>query len=275
MTLLAGYIVPHPPLAVEEIGRNEEKEIESTLSAFRDVAKRIAHHKPDTLIFVSPHTAYYQDWIYVAAGKEATGSFVHYGAPQVSFELVYDEALREKIIAEAKGSNLAAGMIEDRVQELDHGVMVPLYFINQQLAPDSYQAVSIGGSGLPSEKLLDFGRALARAAEKEAKRIVLVISGDLSHKLKEDGPYGFSPYGPVFDREFKAIVETGNLLEFADMDPVVREQSAECGLSGFIMLAGALDEVEKETDTDISSELLSLEGPFGVGYGVAAFEAAD
>jgi len=44
------------------------------------------------------------------------------------------------------------------------------------------------------------------------------------------------------------------------------ESAAECGLRSFITMAGSLDGKE------LISELLSYEGPFGVGYAVAAYE---
>lgn len=49
------------------------------------------------------------------------------------------------------------------------------------------------------------------------------------------------------------------------MEPGFCKRAAECGLHSFQIMAGALDR------TPVTSELLSYEGPFGVGYGVAAF----
>jgi len=50
------------------------------------------------------------------------------------------------------------------------------------------------------------------------------------------------------------------------MDPDLAEAAAECGLRSFWIMAGALDKKA------VKPELLSYEGPFGVGYGVAAFD---
>ena len=275
MSLKAAYIVPHPPLAVAEIGRGEEKEISDTLEGFREVARRIAAHKPDTLLFISPHSAYYGDWVYLGAGTGARGTFGKFGASRLSFSLSYDVDFREAIVSEAQVSGIPAGCVSETPRELDHGVLVPLYFIEKELSASSYRAVSIGGSGLPRDSLLAFGRCLARAAAGREGTSILVASGDLSHKLKEDGPYGFDPAGPVFDAAFGDVVRSGKPLGFAGIDPKTSEAAAECGLSGFIMLAAALDETESLDGGGFTSELLSLEGPFGVGYGVAAFERKE
>lgn len=275
MSLTAAYIVPHPPLAVAEVGRGEEANISATLDAYYEVAARIAAHEPDLIIFISPHTAYYADWVFIAPGTRAQGSFAQFGASQVSFEVEYDEATRESIDAIALKRRIPAGTVGSAAKELDHGVLVPLYFIAQELPLDSFKTISIGGSALPDNVLTEFGRCIATAAHEYEGKAVLVVSGDLSHKLKKDGPYGFNPAGPFFDRSFEEIIRSGDLSDFADIDPQVREDAAECGLSGFIMLSGTIDEAKKLQDVDFTSELLSLEGPFGVGYGIAAFEQKE
>ncbi|MCL1798874.1 MAG: hypothetical protein FWG23_03955 [Eggerthellaceae bacterium] len=275
MVLKAAYIVAHPPLAVPEVGRGEERGIADTIGAYREVARRVAAHRPDTVLFISPHTAYYGDWIYLAGGQRAHGSFAEFGAPGISFSLQYDTGFRDALDGAAASAGVRAGCVTDKARELDHGVLVPLYFIAQELPPSSYRALCIGGSGLPAEELLAFGRCLARVAAEREGAAVLVVSGDLSHKLKADGPYGFDPAGPLFDAAFGEVVRSGKPLGFAGLDPKTCRDAAECGLSGFIMLAGALDETERLGKGPFSSELLSLEGPFGVGYGMAAFEGGQ
>ena len=275
MSLAAAYIVPHPPLAVAEVGRGEEREISATLKGYGEVAKRIAAHKPDTVLFISPHSAYYGDWIYVAVGEGARGDFGQFGVSRVGFSLTYDVAFRDAVIAAAEAAGIPAGCVSNRPRELDHGVLVPLYFIEKEVPASSYGAVSMGGSGLPNDDLLAFGRCLAQVAAEREGTTVLVASGDLSHKLKADGPYGFDPAGPVFDDAFGDVVRSGRPLGFAEIDPEISEAAADCGLSGFIMMAGALDETERLDGVRFTSELLSLEGPFGVGYGVAAFEGKE
>jgi AmmeMemoRadiSam system protein A len=58
----------------------------------------------------------------------------------------------------------------------------------------------------------------------------------------------------------------GDFLQFLEFGPDFCEKAAECGLKSFQIMAGALDRLA------VKSVLLSYEGPFGVGYGVAAFQ---
>lgn len=275
MSLVAAYVVPHPPLAVPEVGRGEELKIADTLAGYREVARRIAAHEPETVLFVSPHSAYYGDWIYLGAGSGASGSLSQFGAPEVSLSLRYDEEFRDRLETLAHDEGLSAGCVSKAARALDHGVLVPLYYLDQCYSFKFYRAVSIGGSGVPREELLSFGRCMAKAARVLDRRAVLLVSGDLSHKLEADGPYGFDPAGPRFDEAFRRVVESGDPTGFAELDPSMCEAAAECGLSGFIMLAGALAGEKAESGASFSSELLSYEGPFGVGYGVAAYERED
>jgi AmmeMemoRadiSam system protein A len=88
----------------------------------------------------------------------------------------------------------------------------------------------------------------------------------LSHKLKEDGPYGFDKAGPAFDKEITEAMAKADFLRFLTLSPDFCEEAAECGLRSFIIMAGALD------CKAVQAELLSYEGTFGVGYGVCTFK---
>jgi aromatic ring-opening dioxygenase LigB subunit len=55
MSIISTYLVPHPPLIFPEIGRGEERKIETTIKAYRDVAAEIAEIDPDTIVLLSPH----------------------------------------------------------------------------------------------------------------------------------------------------------------------------------------------------------------------------
>ena len=274
MSLEAAFLLPHPPVAVHEVGKGREEEIASTIAGYEEVARRIAGIAPEKIVVISPHAAYYADWIYVAGGEGARGDLAQFGAPQVAFDVRYDDDLRSRIEDLASQRGIPAGVILGGRQPLDHGTMVPLYFLGSEYPTDRFDCVLIGGSALPRKTLIEFGGCIADACEADGSRCVLLVSGDLSHKLTEDGPYGFDPAGPVFDDEFVRIVKDGDPLEFAQIDKRVCEDAAECGLSGLVMMAGALERAAEISGEAFDSELISHEGPFGVGYGVAAFERA-
>jgi AmmeMemoRadiSam system protein A len=110
-----------------------------------------------------------------------------------------------------------------------------------------------------------FGQAIQETVERLGRRTVFIASGDLSHKLKADGPYGFAKEGPEFDQEITDAFAKGDFMRFMTFAPSFCDKAAECGLRSFLIMAGALDR------TQAASTLYSYEGPFGVGYGVADF----
>jgi AmmeMemoRadiSam system protein A/AmmeMemoRadiSam system protein B len=263
MPLIDAYIVPHPPLIVPEIGRGEEKKIQKTVDAYQIISRRIALAQPDTIIVTTPHSILYADYIHISPKDHAAGTFLEFGAPQVRIETRYDTKLIASIAALAREAEIPAGTLGERNPKLDHATMVPLYFINQHYR--DYQIVRISISGLSPLIHYCFGQCIAEAAKQSEKKVVLVASGDLSHKLKVDGPYGLAEEGPVFDQAVTEAMANGDFLRFFDFDEAFCEAAGECGLRSFLIMAGALD------GQAVKAELLSYEGPFGVGYAIAAF----
>ena len=266
MPILAAYAVPHPPLIIPAVGRGREQGIQATIDAYREVARRIAALRPDTIVVSSPHSVMYRDYNHVSPGRSAEGSFAQFGAPQARYQATYDQDFVRALAAACDADGLPAGTLGERDPSLDHATMIPLHFIQEEY--QDFRLVRIGLSGLSPAHHYRLGMLVQRVASRLGRRVVYVASGDLSHKLAADGPYGFSPDGPVFDEEIGDIFRTGDFLGLLTMDPGHAERAAECGLRSFQMMAGALDR------TAVTAELLSLEGPFGVGYWVGAFTPA-
>jgi AmmeMemoRadiSam system protein A/AmmeMemoRadiSam system protein B len=264
MSLVGAFIVPHPPLIVPEVGKGEEEKVSKTINSYREVARRISELKPDTIVITSPHSIMYSDYFHISPGKSAKGNFGRFHAKNISFQVWYDEDFTEALEACAEREGLEAGTLGEKDPELDHGTMVPLYFINEYFK--DYKLVRIGLSGLSLPDHYHLGRCIEKTANKLGRRIVFVASGDLSHKLKEDGPYGFSEEGVRFDKEVTEAMRDGNFLRFLEFAPDFCEAAAECGLRSFVILAGAL------SGKEVASELLSYEGTFGVGYAVCEFK---
>ena len=264
--IIGAVMVPHPPIAVHEIGRGEEAKIQTTLDSFDAVADYIAEQKPDTIVLTTPHAIMYRDWFNISGGAEAYGDFSRYRAKKVSFHVDYDEEFVRRLEALCKAENVPAGTDYDRDPELDQGTMVPLYFINQKYK--NYKLVRIGLSGYPLSMHYRFGMMIQKAAQETDKRILLVASGDLSHCEKEDGPYGFKPEGPEYDARLMqdmSLASFGNLMRYSD---AFLDKAQECGHRSFTIMAGALDGLA------VHARTLSHEATFGVGYGFVIYDIA-
>lgn len=263
MPILAGYMVPHPPIAVREIGRGEELKIQDTLDSFDTVARDIEELKPDTIILTSPHSIMYGDYFHISPGRRAVGDFGRFGARSVRFDVGYDDELTAEICRICDGEGIPAGTLGERDPALDHGTTVPMYFINKRYT--DYRLVRIGLSGLSLNTHYEFGKAIRRAVEKIGRRCVFVASGDLSHCQKEDGPYGFSPEGPVYDEKIMSVMGDGDFRALTLFDEELLDKSMECGHRSFTIMGGAFDGVNVDTGK------LSHEATFGVGYGFCIY----
>ena len=267
MAVKGAVMVPHPPVIVPEIGRGEERKIQATADSYRRAAEKIAEWKPDTVVVISPHAVMYADYFHISPGEGAKGDFGQFRAPQVKFRVNYDTEFTALLSREARARDLPAGTLGERERRLDHGTMVPLYFLNQYYT--GYRLVRIGLSGLPLSKHYELGQCIRKTAELLGRDIAVIGSGDLSHKLKEDGPYGFQKEGPEYDERIMDVMGRAAFGELFDFPEDFCDRAAECGHRSFVIMAGALDRLAVKT------EKLTHEGTFGVGYGVCIYETGE
>ena len=183
MTILAAFMVPHPPLIIPDVGKGGEEQIRATIDAYENVASQIAELRPETIIITSPHAVMYADYFHISDGKGATGSFSRFGASQVSFKETYDTELRDEICALADEMQFPAGVLGERDKNLDHGVMVPLYFIRKKY--NDFRILRSGLSGLALSDHYRYGMMIRKAVEKTGRKCVIIASGDLF--TAEDG----------------------------------------------------------------------------------------
>lgn len=266
MAIVFAMAVPHPPIIIPDIGHGEERKIQSTIDGYTEVARRAAEFDPDTVVVLSPHSTVYSDYFHISPGKSARGDFGQFGARRVSIEMEYDTEFVHELSNLAGTEGLPAGTLGERDSKIDHGTLVPLYFLTQYRL--RAKLVRIGISGLSYLDHYRLGKLIARVSNDLNRKTLFVASGDLSHKLKEDGPYGFAKEGPEFDRTIMDILSSGDFIRMFDFTSAFCEDAGECGLRSFIVMAGALDGLA------VKPRKYSYEGPFGVGYGICSFEIA-
>jgi AmmeMemoRadiSam system protein A len=277
---------------VPGVGNGDE--IPSTRAAFERVASEVAEINPETIIYITPHSCLYGDYIHISPGTKASGDLRQFRARNVKFSVEYDEELAMLIGKLSTADGLPAGPLGERDTSLDHGVLVPMYFIGNAGADagastgvnagadastgagartgastgvnadaGAAKIVRISLSGFSLTDHYRFGMYIAEAVHRLGRRAVLIASGDMSHRLKEDGPYGFAPEGPLHDAHVKSCLEASDMRGLLSIEPSVREGAGECGLASVVVAAGYLD------GRAVKSEVYSYEGPYGVGYLVA------
>lgn len=148
----------------------------------------------------------------------------------------------------------------------DWGFGVPLYFLAKDFKGEMKQHLI---DLEPPQFYFEEGKKVYKELE-EKKKYALIASGDMSHCLKEEGPYGFHPDGPKFDKALIGFLKKKDIKNFLKLDDYYPE-AGECGLRPFCFLLGILE----AAGLDWQPEILSYEGPFGVGYLVANLKVAN
>lgn len=258
MSMVFGAVCPHPPLLVPQVGGDRLKEVSKSKRALEEISLRIKAKNVDTIVIVTPHGAVGQAAVPVYTGHVFEGNFAQFGQSRPNYSFKGDPELG---LAVVKDTQLASACSETL---LDHGVLVPLHYsyaagIKKPLLP-------IAVAFMPLSKLFEFGKSLAKTADRLGRNIALIASADLSHRLTTDAPAGYSPRGKEFDDKLVALVENYNVSGILKFDPDLAEDAAQDALWSLAILLGALD------GKNARPEVLSYEGPFGVGYLVAAFE---
>ena len=265
MSILAAYAVPHPPLIIPAIGAGREREIAATVRTYHEVMRAAAVLRPDTVVIISPHATAYDDFFHISPGAGAEGNFAAFGHPEISVGIPYDEDFVRVLSAFAGEKELPAGTLGEKHPSLDHGTMIPLFFLSEYLGDAPTKFVRIGIAGLPVHTHALLGQLIAATAEQLGRRTVCIASGDLSHRLTEGGANGFAPEGAEFDELCTSFLKTGDFLSLLQIPGSFAEAAGHCGLNGLWVLAGALDRAAMD------AVLHSYEAPFGVGYAVASF----
>ena len=183
---------------------------------------------------------------------------------------LHQKKFNEELINICKRENIPAAGIDSNILkkfnrqfELDHGAMIPMYFINKYYK--DYKIVHVTYAALSDIDLYKFGMAIKESAKNLNRTTVFIASGDLSHRLSEDGPYEYSPEGAKFDKTLLDNLQKGDVLNIFNMDKYMVENAGECGLRSIFIMLGAMEGEE------VKGKVLSYEGPFGVGYGVMTF----
>lgn len=255
-------LMPHPPVMVPEVGQGREQEAARTLAGARSLTDRLQtlpdNGRPDLLLILSPHQPYVPGALFLNNAPLLKGGLGRFGAPGVKFSLPTSPMVEDLAAALDKaGLPVVSGPVPDLTP--DHGSTVPLYFLAKALGP--LPPVIVGSPiGLSPAQALALGRTLA-GLKPGGGRWALLASGDLSHRLLPEAPAGFDPEGPRLDKDIISALAQGDperLLR--DWPPSRLSPAGECGFRSVLALLGLVGG---------PLEVLSYEGPFGVGYGNA------
>ena len=253
---LGGALLPHPPILLPAIGQGREKEAAATLQACGEAAREIASWEPDVLVLISPHAPSKARAVAVNASESLKGSLRAFGFPQEEQCWNGASELAKSLVTAWGRGGISC---QEQEQELDHGALVPLYFLAQAGCKAKVVTVSFGA--LAQRQYYEMGQMLRRLILAGTQRVAVIASGDLSHRVTRNAPAGYHPAGEQFDKQVVAALGQGDAETLLHLPWELQEEAGECGLRSILFLLGACGPKP-------SVRHLSYEAPFGVGYAV-------
>lgn len=261
MSLVFAAITPHPPILIPEIGKANLDQVAKTKAALEELEQNLYAAKPDVLMVISPHGELAADSFTINLADHYHINFENFGNFSVKMDFKGETVLMVAA-KELLSQKIPAGVISN--PQLDHGIGVPLYYLARHLPEVSL--VPIYFSFLDNISHFEFGKGLKEIIADSNKRIAVIASGDMSHCLSKNAPAPFNPAGKKFDEKIIQLLEKNDSQSIVNFDPQLVENAAQCGLRSVLILLGILNGV------NYSTEILSYEAPFGVGYLVANFK---
>lgn len=268
------FICPHPPIIIPTIGfPSDLKRVQKTILAMEKLAEIFAKTKPETVIVISPHGPVSYDEMTITMSPTLSGNFQNFRDYQTEMNFENNLEIVNALYEECKKQKIPAGLTKE--PRLDHGSLVPLYYLTKNLSQKNnkiLKVVPLAYSFLDVKAHFEFGKIIydvCNSKKNKNRKIGIVASGDLSHRLTMEAPAGFSLKGAKFDEKLVQFLKNNDAEGVLNMEPALIKEAGECGYLSIIILLGVLSRVKKFFGP--SFKFLSYEGPFGVGYLVGYF----
>jgi|AntRauTorckE6833_2_1112554.scaffolds.fasta_scaffold02404_4 AmmeMemoRadiSam system protein B len=263
MPVIYSALLPHSPLLLKPIGKENTEKLDATLNSYQRVIDKIKQKKIDTIVIITPHGRKDDDKYYVNNSLKYKVDLKDFGDLATRLEIEPDLALFQKLQDFERVNKVLKTYQEE---SLDYGSAIVLYLIISQV--NNLKALSISYSGADNQKNYEFGKELNHALKKADQNIALIASGDMSHCVSKKSPQGYNSKGVKFDNQVKEIISQNN-----DMDKKILAfnqnlimKAKECGLKSLLIALGVL------SDYNYDSKVLSYQDDFGIGYLSADFD---
>lgn len=263
--IVLAALMPHAPVLVPPVGGDRSEAASHSVRAMEKASRRIVGANPDTVVLISPHTPRRPGAFAMWTGLRLRGSFAQFGAPEAAIDLPADQAFSEILLHEAGIRGVKMWWLRD--QPLDHGATVPLWHL---CAAGWSGPTIVLGLNYPGEPgLTELGEAIAAAAQHSGRRLAMVASGDMSHRLRPGAPAGFHPRATDFDHDLIKTLRDGHYRQLLQLNTELQELAAEDAAHSTTIAVASVNW------SSVGHEVLSYEAPFGVGYGVAILYHRD
>lgn len=265
------FVMPHAPVLISEVGRGRERKAYKTLRGIKELTHIITKIKPDHIVCITPHGNNFSDGIAILDKPVLQGSLKQFGCPEVNINKKTEDKFLAGLDDYLFSKKVPSVFLDaetakeyDADTSLDHGTVVPLYFIDKVYK--NYTLTTINTGTLPLLNLYQIGKFIGEYINGCGLNTLIIASGELSHCLGKRGDAKSSRAGAAFDKTVVNSIKKNDFFDLLSMPENIYEPAKECGLSPLITALGAVDA------SDTSSKVYSYEAPFDIGYMTAFIE---
>ena len=235
--------------------------------AAHHVGRLVGNTDPDLIFLSTPHGISLANDFGVYMGDAAAGSAwigkdlmdrTEVTPYRTELNISLDRSASEKILSYLSDENVTEiNSIQSSVVPLYWGEVIPLSFVDvvNSEAPSmmkrgrllnhvvwSHPLRRFNQSTTMVTELLRVGRRLAKLLESLNERVVVLVSGDLSHTHRDDGPYGYSSASADFDLAVAEWADDPCCNQYALLQKARRlqQRALSCGFVGLVMAHGML-----------------------------------
>lgn len=260
MPLIKAVLLPHSPLLIPEIGRANYSFLNKTAAVYKQIGEELKVQEVETIIIISPHALAQANEFLINVAPEMLIDLKDFGYIPPKTILNGDSVFADQIKNGLKeNSDIQVQLVSQEV--IDYGSAIPVYLLKNLIG--NFKLLIISPAAEKSlEEQFNFGRALKEIINKSEKKIAVIASGDLSHRLKKKSPAGYSPKGAKFDNKLIEYLSSSEnpLADILKMDANLIKEAGECGLKPILIALGVLDQ------RSWRGEVLAYQTDFGIGY---------
>ncbi|HHX58739.1 MAG TPA: hypothetical protein GX706_03160 [Candidatus Moranbacteria bacterium] len=251
-------IIPHPTALIPELKNEQISQFKKTTKSLALLKKELAKEKPKTIILISPHGSMRYDKFTINLENRLQGSFSAFGSEAEEMNFSGNSELAKQIFTICRSLHLPIDLI--REPNLDYASLLSLYYLLDQ-SEETPAIIPVTYTAFDYQMHYIFGKAIGKAIAGINEPVVILASGDLSHRLTKDAPAGFSPYGKKFDETLIDLLENNQVEKILGLNPDFADEAQECALRSVIIALGSMFNQKK-----IAFRKLSYEAPLGVGH---------
>lgn len=260
MQLVFAATLPHSPLLIPNIGKDNLSFFPQTINAARELAQGLKEASPDCVLIISAYGPRREQGFVMNVSPSFQSDLSAFG------DLVTDSRYTGSLSLPARLREALEGKCSLQLttqEKLDYGSFLPLYLL-QVSATLPILPLSPSSGSLKDN--FAYGRSLQECLFAEDQRVAIIASADLSHKLSKKSPAGFSAKAKKLDQKIIDSLIRNDVSEILALNEKTLNEALVEDMNSLAVFLGLIEGYE------LSGRLLSYEAPFGVGHPLISYQ---